>query len=89
MGSRPGSSSSSPKAFREYFEKGTIVATNSPALPPLFLHRKNLLGEGYVSICTICAATAARASAEEDLQAAELIHICKQPILKKPPVRAG
>ena len=64
------------------------MATNSPSFPPLFLHRKNLLGEGYISICTICAATAARARVEEDLEAAELNHVCEHPILKKPAARA-
>ena len=64
------------------------MASQSPSFPPQFLHRKNLLGEGYISICRICAATAARASVEEDLKAAELTHVCEGPILKKPPVRA-
>lgn len=64
------------------------MAANSQSLPAPFVHRKNLLEEGYISICTRCAATAASALAEKDLEAAELRHVCKNPILKKPTARA-
>lgn len=65
-----------------------VMAANSPFSPPPFVHRKNLLGDGYISICTVCAATAARASQEKDLERAEQGHVCEHPILKKPPASA-
>lgn len=65
------------------------MAANSPSLLPPFIHRKNLIEDGYVSICTQCAATAARASLENDLEISEKNHVCEHPILKKPPASAG
>lgn len=46
------------------------------ARPAFFPHRKNLLEGGYNSICLGCFQTVATAKSEEELRAAEELHVC-------------
>ncbi len=62
-----------------------MSATSTTTRWPKFIHRPDLIRQGFVSVCTLCAATAATAEREEDLATLEVQHVCDIPMFKKPP----
>lgn len=61
------------------------MSATSSSRWPRFIHRPDLIRPGFVSVCTLCAATAATAENEAELAALEQEHVCDIPMLKKPP----
>ncbi len=53
-------------------------------VPPRFVHRPDVEGDGVVSFCGGCFLTVAKGATEEDLKDGERDHVCRG-TAKKPP----